>query len=394
MDKKVQEQRAFFEKGHAVIVTAYFPPLRGGTSVVMKNLLKGLDKKSYSIATINPGFAKGSKDTYIYYLMNTFVWSSKIDRYWKDIFIKSAIKKLVQLCKDKKVKYIIGVYPDFHFMKIAYETALITGIPLISYLHDTIAEGLTHTRLCKRALKLQKLIFDRSAHIFVISEGLKSFYKEKYNIVVDTLEHSYPEETNLIRFNPNIKDGNIFWGGSIYSINRNSVRRISMACLSLGVKLEFTSKSAKGILDKQDFDLSVIEFSYYNREEYLDVLSKQQILLLALDWPDESSIHRDELSTIFPTKTIEYLYSGRPILIHCPKNYFLSQFFLKYNCGLVVSERSVEKLMGAINELRFNSDKVHEMVLNASKATLVFNHIRLQNKFIAAINALFNNVRS
>ena len=35
---------------------------------------------------------------------------------------------------------------------------------------------------------------------------------------------------------------------------------------------------------------------------------------------------RDEFRTIFPTKTIEYLISGRPMLAHAPADAFLTQF--------------------------------------------------------------------
>lgn len=388
MDDKTKGLRALCEGEHVIIVTAYFPPLPGGTSVIIKNILKNLDRESYSIATINPYFSKPSKEPNIHYLMNTFVWSSRLNRYWKDFFMQSAIKKLVKLCKAKKAKYIVGVYPDYHFIKIAYEAAQITGIPLVSYLHDTIAEGLSHSRLSAQALELQKNLFQKSSHIFVMSEGMKMLYKEKYGIEVDTLEHTYPEPAKEVPFNPDIRDGNIFWGGAIYSINQNSVRRVINACAGLEMNLEIASNIKKQVLEKKGFDTDHIKLSFYQRADYLNALKEQQILLLALDWPDESTMHRDELATIFPTKTIEYLHSGRPILVHCPDDYFLAAFINKYRCGIVVSDRSEEKLQLAIKKLKSSDKEVTELISNARLAARVFDHSNLQNKFISTLKEL------
>ncbi len=388
MGENIKSLKKLSEKGHVVIVTAFYPPIPGGTSVIVKNIVKNLDPESYTIATINPEFSKPSTSINIHYLMNTFVWSSRINRYWKDFHTKSATNKLVKLCKDKKAKFIVGVYPDYYFLKIAYDAAQRTNTPIVSYLHDTISEGLAHSNISQKADELQNNVFQKSAHIFVMSEGMKDLYKEKYNLDTDTLEHTYPEPSTKEAFNVNIDNGNIFWGGAIYSINQNAVQRVVNASSALKIKVEIASSIKKPILEKMGFNTNWIDLSFYKREEYLKALKEQQILLLALDWPDESRTHRDELATIFPTKTIEYLHSGRPILVHCPEDYFLAKFVNKYRCGIVVTERSGEKLKEAIRKLKTNDSEVQQMVLNASEATKVFDHGRLQNKFISTLKKL------
>ena len=51
---------------------------------------------------------------------------------------------------------------------------------------------------------------------------------------------------------------------------------------------------------------------------------------------------RDEFRTIFPTKTIEYLISGRPILAHSPADAFLTKFLVENDCALVVDRPDVD----------------------------------------------------
>jgi glycosyltransferase involved in cell wall biosynthesis len=125
---------------------------------------------------------------------------------------------------------------------------------------------------------------------------------------------------------------------------------------------------------------------YSNRMDYLNTLQQQDILILALDWPDESPKHIDELATIFPTKTPEYLASGRPILVHCPENYFLARFFRKHNCGLVVPERSVDALEAAVRYLAEDSSQVENMRKSALTAAQFFNADQLASRFQTTVH--------
>jgi hypothetical protein len=124
---------------------------------------------------------------------------------------------------------------------------------------------------------------------------------------------------------------------------------------------------------------------YSNRAEYLNTLKQQDILILALDWPDESPKHRDELATIFPTKTPEYLASGRPILVHCPENYFLARFFREHNCGLVVAERCVDALERAVQSILKDSPQVDIMRKSALTTAKLFCADRLASRFRVAV---------
>lgn len=386
MKKNSKKLRTLSEQGHVIIVTSSFPPATGGSSVIMGNLLKNLDKNSFTIVTVFPFVIAHSSRSNVEYLMNTFVWSSRLNSYWKDLNLKRAAKKLRELCKKKNAKYILGVYPDYHFLKIAHDVSRKTGIPLVSYLHDTISEGLYHSRLAKRARNLQDQIFKNSSHIFVMSEGMKDLYKRKYGIEVDTLEHSFPEVGVNVSYKSDVKVRNMFWGGAIYSINQNSVKRVTEACNVLDMNIEIASKVKIETFKKRGFDTQRIELTYYERDEYLRELQNKEVLLLALDWPDESLTHRDELATIFPTKTVEYLHSGRPILVHCPEDYFLAKFFVKYDCGVIVTERSTEKLASAIEMIKKDDTKCQEIVSNAKEAAAVFDFKRVQDRFLSIFN--------
>jgi hypothetical protein len=96
-------------------------------------------------------------------------------------------------------------------------------------------------------------------------------------------------------------------------------------------------------------------------------------------------VNPDELGTIFPTKTPEYLAAGRPILVHCPENYFLARFFQKHECGLVVSERSVDALVRGCQRLLEHREGTDELATRAQKAARLFRPERITVRFKDAV---------
>jgi hypothetical protein len=143
------------------------------------------------------------------------------------------------------------------------------------------------------------------------------------------------------------------------------------------------------VLEGMGIDVSALDRVYYPEwSDYLEALNDHEILLLALDWPDESPIHHDELATIFPTKTPEYLASGRPILVHCPEDYFLARFFRHHDCGTIVSERSVDALADAIRTIRQGGAEVRRRSQNGLTAMGRFMPDRVAGRLKSLVDAV------
>ena len=305
--------------------------------------------------------------------------------WWCDWQIQSAVGKLVRLIEHTRANTIVGIYPSFHFLKIAREACRITQVPLLVYLHDTIAEGLSDTRLAARAIKLQEQIFTEASTILVMSRGMADLYEKKYGLSCQPLEHTYSETIPEIL--PRIRTQRQgFWGGDIYNINARSVTRVSEALQRINYSFFLATKMTTQHLKRQGLTGDHLSTGFYsNRAAYLNTLKQQDILILALDWPDESPKHIDELATIFPTKAPEYLASGRPILVHCPENYFLARFFREHNCGLVVTERCVDALERAVQSLLKDSSQVEIMRKSALATAKLFLAGQLANHFQTAV---------
>ena len=380
-----------YDAGHVLVAVEHylFP---SGMSVTMQNLLSHFHPASYSVVTVNNpnrlGLEAGHQAK-IYPIMTTIRrYSSRLDELWRDWQLSRAVSKMVDVVAQTDAKLIIGVYPGYHFLKIARETAKVTGVPWIAYLHDTVAEALSKTRRAGKAAELQAQVFAEANEVVVMSQGMTDFYKRNYNLNYRPLEHTYPEPIpERITNWPAMRHA--FWGGAIYNINDRAVARVSEALRLIDCPFLLTTTATPKALEQQGIAGGHIRTNFYpSRAAYLNALQRQGILILALNWPDETNQHEEELGTIFPTKTPEYLAAGRPIIVHCPEHYFLARYFRQTGAGLVVSERSVEALAKAIRHLLADSAEARQMRQAALAAAHQFSAQRIASRFQAMVQAI------
>ncbi|HHE46135.1 MAG TPA: hypothetical protein ENL08_00335 [Bacteroidetes bacterium] len=229
---------------------------------------------------------------------------------------------------------------------------------------------------------VQERIFPGAERILVMSQGMADLYRRKYNLLSTPLVHSLPEPIPA-DIQTETPDNTGFWGGAVYDINDRSVVRISNALSSIrGYRLFIACNDNREQLVRRGLDESGFILKYITeREAYLDTLRRQAFLVLALNWPDETATHEDELSTIFPTKTVEYLASGRPILVHCPEDYFLARFFRDHECAEVVTERSIDAIGEAVLKLIADGEYAASLARKALKAAEMFRLERVAGQF-------------
>lgn len=373
-------------------VTTAFPPIPAGSSIINRNLLSKFSSKSFNIYSTKSDI-KAEVESFglnVNRIFKSYYFSSKVNYFLSNLQIKGGTKKIIKEAECFKPSAIVGVYPDYYFLKMASDAAKELKLPFIAYLHDTISESSIGTRFEKESLKLQEDVFINSSALLVMSDGMKQLYKKKYNIDSITLEHTYLEKIpDVTSERGGLRQA--FWGGDVYAININSVRRMSKALDLVGLKFFIATSHKKEYFEKTGFDSEKLKIGFFeNRKNYLKYLTENSILVLALDWPDESNIHEDELATIFPTKTPEYLASGRPIIVHCPKNYFLANFFLKNDCGFVVSDKDPESLSKVLNNILKDKDLARNKVSNALKAAKRFDSDLIAKRFKKIIESVYD----
>lgn len=374
-----------------VLFVGLMPPAPGGSSIVARNLLSCFSRDSVVVATAGNRDALGMTFEPLneqYEVLRKFGHSRWLNNQLFRIQVPVAASKVARIAKKIDAKVIIGSHPTHHLLDIARRAAAQAKVPWLAYLHDTLAEATSHLPDAERLNMLQQGVFSEASHVMVMSEGMADLYREKYSGMETTpLEHIYPLEVR-----PDLPDAptvpKLFWSGNVYQINAHSFGRAAAALREARIRMGMTSAKSLGILQGMGIDTSGIDRVYYPEwSDYHAALNDHEMHLLALDWPDESALHRDELATIFPTKTPEYLASGRPILVHCPEDYFLARFFRENDCGTLVTERSPTAVAAAIREIRQGGPEIERKARNGLVALDRFAPGRLSSRLKSVVDA-------
>lgn len=281
-----------------------------------------------------------------------------------------------------KCKNIIAIYPNNDFFIMGWLASILTGSCFYPYLHNTFANGKERKGFKKIFFEfIEKLIFKKAKKILLISDGLELFYSNKYNKIYSytVIKHTI-NEINDVKFKEiaNKKKYTYLMVGSINESNRDAAVRL--------IKSIQTIENSKVLIRSGTHQLHLQSAGLYDsctiipqlsRGELFELLNSVDALLLPHGF--HGSISSAEYLTIFPTKTIEYLLSGRPIIAHCPDNCFLYSFLKKYNCAFIISKSETKAIIEKIHEFEENIELHKKIVSNAIKAAEEFDAIKVSN---------------
>ncbi len=213
-----------------------------------------------------------------------------------------------------------------------------------------------------------------------MSEALQEHYQKKYKREIFVIHNSIeipkikPESP---RDHP--EPYKIVFTGTIYWPQIDAIKNLIKAVEELkNPKFQFWlyTPHKKDFLNKQGiFESEKIIFSTGLPNEMPEIQKSADILFVPLSFKTK---HHLLINTSSPGKTYEYLVSGRPILVHAPKDSYLVKYARKYNFALVVDEENIEKLKEAIKRLIYDKLLVRQLIDNAWQTALL-NHDAQKN---------------
>ena len=127
--------------------------------------------------------------------------------------------------------------------------------------------------------------------------------------------------------------------------------------------------------------------AYRNREDYINALKDHSAHILVLNESANSDWGEEELATAFPTKTPEFMASGRPIFVMCPERYSLAKFFRKYDCGCVLTSTATDDVIAkGIQKVLSEGEDVLRWRKNAIACARMFDASRVAKKFSSVLD--------
>ena len=76
--------------------------------------------------------------------------------------------------------------------------------------------------------------------------------------------------------------------------------------------------------------------------------------------------------TVFPTKFVEYLFAGQPILINAPDNSYLAEFVRVHQCAALVTSIDKNEIKSQIVHILTNPELAKELAQKALQTAALF----------------------
>jgi len=268
-------------------------------------------------------------------------------------------------------KAIFVVYPNQLFLFTGYLLSRIFKKPLYVYFHNTYLEDSQDSRF---AHWLQPRVFEHARHTFVMSEGLLAYYKKLYpQLKCSALIHTtmvYPKNTN-INLPPVHTPVRLVFAGSVNASCADAMGRfIKLIKSDSGYYLNIYSGMHRETFRQMGFLLDNMSITNVPYDQLLGCLQNSDIVIHPHGFTGSMAAH--EYETIFPTKTLEYLLSGRPILAHLPRNCSLANFYTSHDCALQIHEPSVEALRDGLMQICNDANLRKKLVTNALEAARLY----------------------
>ena len=392
-----------------LIISRSAPPAITGGAQMMYNLLRYFPEDSFCVLTSNLAFnhnreiekEKWLKAKYFYFDIPTRTTLPKkaetcfqkfkdfIERFrglkWLAqtfllFYLPFNIIRLGRKIINEENIDLILCYPDTPLLFSTYFLHKITKKPFFLYFYDLYYGN--KIPLFQRILAyfLEPKVFKKAEKIFVMDEALQEYYQKRYKREIFVIPNSVPIEKSKSEFILNHQEPyKIIYTGTISWPQANSIKNLIKAIEKIKnfeVKLYLYTPHNKKFLNSQGiFESKKVVFTQALPFEIPEIQRKADILFVPLSFNTKYPL---VINTSSPGKTYEYLVSGRPILIHAPKNSYLVEYAKKYNFALVVDEENIEKLKEAVEELITNKKLVEKLINNAWQ-TAILNHDAAKN---------------
>jgi glycosyltransferase involved in cell wall biosynthesis len=298
-------------------------------------------------------------------------------RWFRWLQLPLLIDRCTAIVRNNGVRDIVAVFPAPEFLFAGYIAACWAGARFFPYFHNTYVENRSGVR--RRVTQwLQGRVFARAERVFVISEGMLDLYRARYTgVEFSVLPHSFNE--GVPAFEPPPSPGSpisLVISGNVNESCRDATVRVSRAIAQHpDAELLLLSGTQRSFLERLGMLREGVRHATVARDDLLTELRRADIVVLPHGFSGTAS--DEEYETIFPTRTIEYLICGRPILAHSPPNCYLTRFLRRHDCALVIDVPDTAMVVEGIDRLQRDADLRGRLVRNALRAAHEFHAPRV-----------------
>jgi glycosyltransferase involved in cell wall biosynthesis len=353
-----------------VAVAAYFPPIVGGSSTVAANLISTFAPETVQVISERPATLGGrhSAEPPPGVAVTRFGLPAALHRLpfakywirWGRYGLAPAVRRAILDAVEGGARRIVAWYPSWPFMLAAAQAARLAGIPWFTYHMDAPVPWEQAAWPDRYFLRRRQLPLLQSARgRLVISEALADDFQQRFGLSSVVIRHGldlrlYPPAEAPAE--PNRGPLRLVHTGVVEHLQYESLRRIIDAvaqCPELQARVILSTPNRREDLAACGLAQPHVEMVALPTPEVRALQRSASVLLAVL--PFFGQIKALDL-TAFPTKLVEYMAAGVPILVHAPPESFLARHVRQYQYAWLVDRPDPAVLVAALKALQTDAD--------------------------------------
>jgi glycosyltransferase involved in cell wall biosynthesis len=387
------------------IVSPVLPPSPSGQAVVLYHLLKNVPPDEYIL--ISPKKYHDSTDdagkctlrlTGKYHQIPNFnhrftnqcirVTRCKVHNplAW---YLGRRINKFKKIFQNENCSHIVGCSGDPIDPYCAYIASKELDIPYFFYAFDDYCNQWSNELYRRFAATVGPDIIRNAQKVLVTNEFLKIHYSKEYGTdpvvihnPVDIGSYNKVIATRGIAKEP-IK---IVYTGAVYEAHLGAFRNLIEAINRINKKIElhvYSDDQCEELI-QGSHPICVIIHRHLPISFMPEIQKNADMLFLPLAF--KSSYPDIIVKTSSPGKMGEYLAAKRPILVHAPHDSFISWYFTRYECGVVVDSEDIDALAETL--IKLIRDTELQMKISTAAGEMAMCHFNLEDAQRAFLNAV------
>lgn len=387
-----------------VLVSSYFPPVVGGTSTVLRNLVSELPAKNVAVVTehrdLTPDAPRSEVPPGLRILKTglppalfqkiPYIW--RFERHLRFALTLRVRNLTLRAIRETRPDCILGIYPNWPFLIGAYLAHRSSGVPLVTYHMDipvrrsaTAAfEGWFIENYEEKALR-------SAQQRLIISGGYAQDFTHRFGLGTTLLPHSIDLGNIRTRIDalprPPADGPTRIVHTGIVEGQREGLLRIARTLHhnpDLNARLLLSTPTPKDRLLRQGFDLPCVEILSLTQDEVLQLQATAHILTTVLPFFHPN---KEGALTGYPTKLVEYLAAARPILIHAPAWTHLCQHARQHGYAQIADRPDEDAIAQAIRKLQTDTAHTQQLTRNAKQTAPNFDIQTITAQFLRTLNS-------
>ena len=366
------------------LVSAALPPAHSGQSMVLDLLLRDLDPQEYCLISqsnyhkykMQGNYSSPLPARYFYLqpdhqILRCLLKSASVlkSEGILNSILRFRTRQIIKIVQNQKCFSIVACTGNLFDLPAVYLASKKLDVPFYVYAFDYYSKCICPIQQAF-AEKYERLILNEAAGIIVPNECMQEEYHTRYGTKSIVIHNpcdlsQYDSENKGTVSGTQSSEIRIVYTGAIYGAHYDAFRNLIQAIVLLNMpdlKLHIYTTQSSIKLIANNISGPVINHGHQPVNTMPSLQQNADILFLPLAF---SSPYPDIIRTSAPGKIGEYLATGRPILVHAPEDSFVSWYFKKHECGLVIDQNDPECLAKGIKKILEDQEFQHRIRKNA-----------------------------